>query len=51
MRLGELRSEMADLGAELRIEMHRGTQRLTVTLAALMVSMTGVIVAALTVSS
>ena len=47
----EVRTEMAGLGSELRIEMHRGAQRLTVTLAALMVSMTGVIVAALTVSN
>jgi len=51
-----LRGEMTGLSAEmhagfaeLRIEMHRNSQRLTLTLAALMVSMTGVVVAALSV--
>ncbi len=55
----ELRGEMGDLGtslrsemhtgfAELRIEMHRNSMRMVLTLAALMISMTGVIVAALT---
>jgi hypothetical protein len=43
---GQLRAEIA----ELRTEMHRGFQRMTLSLAALMVSMTGVTVAALTIA-
>lgn len=39
-----LRAEMA----ELRTEVHHGFQRMTLSLAALMVSMTGVMVAAVT---
>jgi hypothetical protein len=45
-----LRTEMHVGFAELRAEMHRGFQRTTLSLAALMVSMTGVVVAAVTVS-
>jgi len=53
----ELRAEMAELRtemhvgfAELRAEMHQGFQRMTLSLAALMVSMTGVMVAAVTIA-
>ena len=45
-----LRTEMHVGFAELRVEMHRGFQRTTLSLAALMVSMTGLVVAAVTVS-
>ena len=53
----ELRSEMAQLRAEthvgfaeIRTEMHQGFQRMTLSLAALMVSMTGAMVAAVTIA-
>jgi hypothetical protein len=53
----ELRAEMAELRtemhvgfAEIRAEMHQGFQRMTLSLAALMVSMTGVMVAAVTIA-
>jgi hypothetical protein len=46
----QLRTEMHVGFAELRAEMHQGFQRMTLSLAALMVSMTGVMVAAVTIA-
>lgn len=46
--MAELRTEMHVGFADIRTEMHQGFQRMTLSLAALMVSMTGVMVAAVT---
>lgn len=48
--MAELRTEMHVGFAEIRAEMHQGFQRMTLSLAALMVSMTGVMVAAVTIA-
>jgi hypothetical protein len=48
--VGELRTEMRVGFADVRAEMHRSFQRMTLSLAALMVSMTGATVAALTIA-
>jgi 1,6-anhydro-N-acetylmuramate kinase len=48
--MAELRTEMHVGFADMRTEMHQGFQRMTLSLAALMVSMTGVTVAALTIA-
>lgn len=48
--MAELRTEMHVGFADIRTEMHQGFQRMTLSLAALMVSMTGIMVAAVTVS-
>ena len=48
--ISELRTEMHVGFADIRTEMHQGFQRMTLSLAALMVSMTGVTVAALTIA-
>jgi len=48
--MAELRTEMHVGFAELRAEMHQGFQRMTLSLAALMVSTTGVMVAAVTIA-
>ena len=55
--MAELRTEMAELRtemhvgfADIRTEMHQGFQRMTLSLAALMVSMTGAMVAAITIA-
>ncbi len=48
--MAELRTEMHVGFADIRTEMHQGFQRMTLSLAALMVSMTGIVVAAVTVS-
>ena len=46
----ELRAEMHVGFAEIRTEMHQGFQRMTLSLAALMVSLAGVMVAAVTIA-
>lgn len=46
----ELRTEMHQGFGDLRAEMHRGFQRMTLSLTALMVSLSGVTVAALTIA-
>ncbi len=48
--MAELRTEMHVGFADIRTEMHQGFQRMTLSLAALMVSMTGVMVAAVTIA-
>ncbi len=48
--MSELRAEMHVGFADIRTEMHQGFQRMTLSLAALMVSMTGVMVAAVTIA-
>ena len=48
--MSELRTEMHVGFADIRTEMHQGFQRMTLSLAALMVSMTGVMVAAVTIA-
>lgn len=48
--MAELRTEMHVGFADIRTEMHQGFQRMTLSLAAIMVSMTGVAVAALTIA-
>ncbi len=48
--ISELRTEMHVGFADIRTEMHQGFQRMTLSLAALMVSMTGVMVAAVTIA-
>lgn len=48
--VAELRTEMHVGFADIRTEMHQGFQRMTLSLAAIMVSMTGVTVAALTIA-
>jgi hypothetical protein len=48
--MAELRTEMHVGFADIRTEMHQGFQRMTLSLAALMVSMTGVKVAAVTIA-
>jgi hypothetical protein len=48
--IAELRTEMHVGFADIRTEMHQGFQRMTLSLAAIMVSMTGVTVAALTIA-
>lgn len=48
--IAELRTEMHVGFADIRTEMHQGFQRMTLSLAALMVSMTGVMVAAVTIA-
>ena len=48
--MAELRTEMHVGFADIRTEMHQGFQRMTLSLAALMVSMTGVMMAAVTIA-
>jgi hypothetical protein len=48
--IAELRTEMHVGFADIRTEMHQGFQRMTLSLAAIMVSMTGVTVAALMIA-
>jgi hypothetical protein len=48
--MAELRTEMHVGFADIRTEMHQGFQRMTLSLAALMVSMTGAMVAAVTIA-
>lgn len=48
--VAELRTEMHVGFADIRTEMHQGFQRMTLSLAALMVSMTGAMVAAVTIA-